>query len=437
MRHEAGGGVVNAPREYGIQAQHMNQPAATDDAPSSSSVAQPDQFPGQPLYSRNFWLVFSAHFALNCSSNLFVLFPLFVVKLGATATTIGVLMGTGSLAALLMRPGVGAGIDRFGRRRVAMCFLVLDAIASSFYLGIGSLGWPIYAVRALQGAIDGTARVALFAMVYQILPAGRRGEGMATFSLCGMIPGALAPMIGEELIKRLGFHAFFAGNVLLCLIAALATSRLPDDRTHASAHHVTPNPEQGAGLGAVLFDRELMPLWIVTLLFAFAISCRLSFVTPYAYKMGIARVGWYFLIYSSAAVMLRAFSGGLMDRVGLERMMLPSLIILSFGLALLAETGRPGMLLVAALVGGIGHGYLYPALSALVIARTKLPAIGRSSTIYSSLYDLGAMAGPYTLGVLAGMFGYAPMFVVAGALVMIAALYFAAAEPAVLQRRLA
>jgi MFS family permease len=96
---------------------------------------------------------------------------------------------------------------------------------------------------------------------------------------------------------------------------------------------------------------------------------------------------------------------------------------------LLAGTGRFGLLDIAAVIGGIGHGYLYPALSALVIARTPRASTGRSSSIYSSLYDLGAMAGPYLLGVVAVTIGYGPMFIVSGSIALAGAIFFVIAEP--------
>jgi MFS family permease len=378
--------------------------------------------------------VFTASFAFNTAANLYVLFPVFVTRLGGSAGAIGAVVGTGSLAALLARPIVGPAIDAFGRKWVVLRFLLLDALAAMLYLAISSLGWPIYLVRALHGAIDGTARVALFAFVYEILPEGRQGEAMATFSLCGMVPGALAPMAGEELIRRWGFNAFFALVCGLCLSAAAATSRLRDDRPPAPAS--ARKNADGPGYAALLADRALLPLWIATLLFALSLSSRLSFVAPFAYQRGIQRVGWYFAIYSSVAVALRFFSGRSMDRIGLERMLVPSFATLAVGLAMLALTGRWGMLELAALIGGIGHGYVYPVLSALVIGRTQPEAIGRSSSVYGSLYDAGAMAGPYLLGAVANAAGYGPMFLVAGGFAMAAAVYLARVEPGVLGRRL-
>jgi len=379
------------------------------------------------IYGRDFWVVFAASFALNSCSNLFALFPLWVVELGGGASTIGAIVATGSLFALLARPYVGTAIDRRGRKATSFWFLGLDVAALALYLPIHSLGWPIYVVRAIHGAVEGTARVSLFAMVYDLLPAGRQGEGMSIFSLCGLGPAAIAPMLGEMLIRRFGFSAFFVTAITLVAIGAMLTMLLPDDRlVHHGEHHEIP---RGPSYLALMRDPTLQPLWVVTLLFSLAISSRLSFVAPFAYAKGIVTVGGYFFIYSVVGVATRVVGSRLLDRVGMGRVLVPSLVILAIGMALIAGTGHAGVLSIAAAIGGLGHGYLYPALSAMVIMRTETNAMGRSSSIYTSLYDAGTMAGPYLLGMVGESFGYGPLFIVAGAFAWIAAAYFVAMEP--------
>jgi MFS family permease len=408
--------------------------AATREAEQPAAL-EPESLPEASIYGRDFWLVFAASFALNSASNLFVLFPLWIVELGGSASVIGAIVGTGFLAALAVRPGVGVLIDRRGCKQTALVFLILNALATAMYISTDSLGWHLYAVRAIQGACEGTARVALFAMVYDLLPRGREGEGMATFSLCGMGPAAITPIIGEALIRNWGFDAFFAFAICLIAGGVIATIMVPDDRP---AHRVDGfSSLPGVSYTGVLFDRGLAPLWIVTFLFSLSLSARVSFVAPFAYHTGIERVGWYFALYSLAAVFLRLFGGRFIDRVGPERIVLPSLAVLSVGLGLIAAASVPWMLDVAAVIGGVGHGLLYPALSALVIGRTQENAMGRSSSVYTSLYDAGIMAGPYLLGAFAGVFGYVPMFVASGSLAFVAATYFAAVEPRALHRRLA
>ena len=419
----------------------MSEAGRTEPAPSESDSTQADRAasrppPGDSIYTRDFWLLFIATFTLNFSANMFVLFPLFIVGLGGSATSIGAIVGTFSLFALLARPYVGVAIDRRGRRSIAFWAMLLDVGALALYLPIRAIGLPIFAVRAIHGAVEGTARVALFAMVFDVIPESRRGEGMAVFSTCGMGSAIVAPLAAEVLINRAGFAAFFATAMALAAVGAMLALRLPADRPHQAEgeHHETPS---GAGYAELLKDSGLRPLWVVTMLFSLALSSRLSFVAPFAVERGIATVGSYFAIYSIAAVITRIAGGRMLDRVGLSRVMVPSMAVLGIGLALIAGTGRTGVLALAAVIGGLGHGSMYPALSAMVIARTEANAMGRSSSIYTSLYDVGSMTGPYLLGLVGEYFGYPALFVIAGAIALFGAGFFAVAEPSSLTKKLA
>ncbi|MHB8384484.1 MAG: MFS transporter [Candidatus Binataceae bacterium] len=405
----------------------MSAAAATDNAARSRR--------GLFGYGRSFWLVFWSNFALNSSSNLFVLYPLELLHFGASASVIGAVIGTWSMASLAARPAASPLIERLGRRRTAMWLLWADVFALALYLPIHSLGIQIYAVRALHGAIEGTARVALFAMVFDLLPEGREGEAMSVFSTCGMGSAAIAPLFGEFLIRQYGFGAFFVAAMILTAAAGALARLTADDSRHAEAaagDAAHPPP----GYRAIFVDARLLPVWIGTLSFALAISCRLSFVAPFATERGVEQIAWYFTIYSLVAISARIGGGWLMDHFGIERMLVPSMLTLAAGIALIAGTGHFAILDLAAILGGLGHAYVYPALSAMVIARTRRNAIGRSSIIYQSLYDVGAMIGPYSLGAFAMLFGYGPMFVLSGAMALIGAAYFAAVEPGWRVRRL-
>jgi predicted MFS family arabinose efflux permease len=173
----------------------------------------------------------------------------------------------------------------------------------------------------------------------------------------------------------------------------------------------------------------LLPLWVITLLWSIALASR-TFVVPFAYQRGIARVGWYFMLYCGVAVVLRVFAAGVLDRVGLGRILAPSLMLTALGLGLLAWTGRLGMLEVAAVAGGVAHGYFYPALCAQVIGHTRAQWMGRSSAIFNSLLDFGGMAGPYAFGLFADAAGYGPMFWLAATIALATAAYYVAVEPA-------
>jgi MFS family permease len=225
------------------------------------------------------------------------------------------------------------------------------------------------------------------------------------------------------------------------MVGAAMVAMMPDDRAERryAAARRTAAPQLEASYRALLFDPALLTFWIVTLLFGMAITSRVSFIAPFAYAQGVRNVGSYFTIYAVFAVIVRA-SGRTMDRVGVERTLAPALALLGIGLGLLAFTGHAGILYFAAALGGLGHGFAYPALSALVIKQTQAGAMARASrasTLYTSVWDLSSMAGPCLFGVTAHNLGYGPMFIMAGGLSLAAAIYFVAAQPRLVRRRIA
>jgi predicted MFS family arabinose efflux permease len=401
-----------------------NRPAGESDAVAESLQAASTGAPDS-LYSRDFWLVSAATFALNVALNFFVLLPVFIVRLGGHANTIGVIIASAGLAALIARPGASFAVDRRGRRWTAMSFLILNAFAMAAFIPVHSLGWPIYLVSGLNGIANGTARVALFAMVYPLLPRGREGKAMAIQSLSGQGPASFGALLGEAIMRHFGFTALFAAAASLCLFAAITIAIVSQDTPQA--HHAAPPSaaKDAGGYVALLRSRALMPLWIATFCFGFAISSRASFIAPFAYRQGIASIGVYFTLYGVVAVFVR-LSGSLMDRFGFDRMIAPSFAVMGVGIALVALTGHIGMLEIAALIGGLGHGFAYPLLSAMVIRDTPAGHGSRVSSIYMSMWDLSGMMGPFMLGIIAHFAGYATMFVLAGTIAMGAAVYLEA-----------
>ncbi len=384
-------------------------------------------------YGRDFWLLFAATAAFNSAVNMFVLFPLFIVELGGRARMIGILAAFGSLASLASRPLVGKVIDGMGRRWAAVRFALIEGVAILLYAPIGRLGWPIFAVKALHGLADGSSRVALFAMVFPILPADRGGEGMAIFSLCGIGTSAFAPVLGELIIRYLGFTAYFCTGTLLCCVCAIVV-RLVAENGRASAEGgrraaALPVSARTPRYVELFLDPVLIPLWVVTFFFTIAIAVRVNFVAPFAYHEGVKNVGFYFSVYAIFAILIRLLGGRWIDRLGLARTLAPSLAVLGVGVGLLVGTGWRGVLTLAAAIGGLGHGYTYPALSALLIRRTEEGAMGRVSNIYTTVSDLAALSGPVLFGLFAQRWGYGPMFVAAGAATFGAAVYFFAVQP--------
>jgi MFS family permease len=100
----------------------------------------------------------------------------------------------------------------------------------------------------------------------------------------------------------------------------------------------------------------------------------------------------------------------MLDRLGTRRVALPAFTVFAGGLAALTAVPAPGVLLLAGVACGAGHGTLFPVLQALVVARTPIHLHGRVVSLCTAALDGGAVIGTPLCGAIVRLAGYRPMW---------------------------
>lgn len=164
------------------------------------------------------------------------------------------------LAALLLVGGAAG--DRFGRRKIFLCGVVLFAAASAWCGYAGSMRELIVA-RAVQGLGAALLVPGSLAIISASFAQKERGKAIGTWSGATAITAALGPVLGGWLIEHLSWRAVFFINLpLAAAVLALSLWRVPESR----------NPEQGGldwpgallvtlGLGGVTYGLIESSAW--------------------------------------------------------------------------------------------------------------------------------------------------------------------------------
>jgi MFS family permease len=374
----------------------------------------------QPRFvTRAFVLCAAANFAQSMSFNLFLHFPGYLARLGADEVQIGFIIGLTAFAAIAARPPIGRIMDRRGRRVVILVGGALNVLACTLYLGIHSIGPLVFAVRIVHGFAEAMLFSALFTLAADLVPAARRTEGLAWFGASGMLPVALAGLLGDALLARFDYLALFETAVGLAVFSLLLSLALRESAPAAGPQ------EPSRGFLAALVQRDLLPLWWIGTVFAFGIASVFIFTKTFVLHTGIGSVGSFFSAYAGAALVVRIAGGWLPDRVGAKRVLVPSLFILSLGFGLLAFATTPGHVLIAGLCCGAGHGFVYPILSGMVVTRAREAERGSALAIFTALFDAGVLLGGPSLGalILVGgypvMYGFAAVWIACGSVVFL------------------
>ncbi len=371
------------------------------------SASLPSSLSGQ------FFLVTSMNFFFFGSVNAFVLLPLYIQRLGGTEAQIGLVMGMYNAAGIFCQPLVGAWVDHIGRRPFLLLGVSLVAVASVGFNLFAAL--PLFAVlRILQGVGFSAFFVSNYTMVVDLVPPERRGWALGIFGISGLLSTALAPLAGEVVIRRLGFRAFFGMTTLFALVALALVWRI---RESGGIMGVAPRGAQAIREGLAEILRLHMAL---AFFFGLGTGTIFTFLPTFGELLGVTSLALFYTAYASAAMFVRAVGGGLSDTLGRRAVIVPSMFVQATATGILAMLGLlvgPGatvpvlpFLFLAGLLAGGAHGFLYPALAALLMDETAEARRGSVVGIFSSVFLAGNALGSMAFGYVIHGFGYGVMW---------------------------
>src|SRR5688572_7087133 len=244
-----------------------------------------------------------------------------------------------------------------------------------------------------------------------------------------MLPISIGGWLGGWLLPARGFSVLFGPATALAAGSfglALAMREAPRPSF----------PRSGSvGTRAALVQRELGPLWLLGAVFSIVLTAFFVFIKRFVDETGIGSVGSFFSAYTGAALTLRIFFGWLPDRIGQKRVLGPALAALTLGFVVMAGAETQQALLIAGVLCGIGHGFTFPILFALVVSRTPESNRGSTLALFTALFDLGVLIGGPSFGFVIERFGFAAMYAAGGVGLGLGTLAFFLFDAAVARRR--
>lgn len=365
------------------------------------------------VWTPAFLLAWAANFLHSTGFHAYVHLPGWLEARGAGEVLIGVLIATMSVAAISTRPLVGRMMDTRGRRLVMLGGGVVHSLVPLLYLLVDALGhgnwFAIAGVRLVHGVAQAAMFSVLFTIAADLVPASRRAEGIALFGISGLIPMGIGGLLGDLVIVDGDYRNLFWITSACAVLGLLCSLTLPETRRGGSPSR---------GFAAALRAPELGPLWFIGTAFAMGLAAYFVFLKTYLLEQPqIGTMGTFFSTYAIAAVLLRILFGRVPERFGLVRVLIPSLLLGASGLVVLAFASAPAHLIAAGIACGIGHGYAFPIISALVVTRAQADERGSAIALFTALFDLGLLLGGPSFGLAVKLAGYPATFALAAGLV--------------------
>jgi len=335
-------------------------------------------------------------------------YSLYVLALGGTEATIGVIgFASSIILALIQFPG-GYLADKHGRRWLVV--VMTFGVALSYLAYALAQSWQFILAAAILQNIFLIYQPALTAMSVDSIPSEKRGMGFSTQTLLLNIARLLAPVIagalyliaGLMVTMRVGYSITF----ILFIVAGILRTRLREtlraNATRPSGAEILRSYPRSVKESISVWKhlpRGALYLFLVTAFFQlFALMCS-PFLVVYAMKiLTIGGPQWALILaLVSVSRMVSALPmGKIIDRSGRRAPLLLSLLLL-FPSMMLFLYGNFHMLIVAALLFGVSEstwGIAQQSLQADLIPREhRGKAVGCIQFAALLLGGVGQLAG--------------------------------------------
>ncbi|MFC5137109.1 MFS transporter [Actinomycetospora rhizophila] len=397
--------------------------------------------------------------------------------LGFTATGLSwtvnaYLVPLGGLLLLAGRLG-----DLAGRRRMLVAGLVLFTLAS-LACGLATGPAVLVAARAVQGVAAAMASSVVLGMVVALFDDSRdRARALGAYAFVGAAGASLGLLLGGVLTEAVGWRAIFLVNVPIGVAATVLALWVlaPDPRrsggaapdllgaalvtlglaalvfaiveVHALAGGVALVLLAGFGVRQARAASPLVPLAVlrsrsvsfgnlaqvltVAAMMGFQFATALFLQQVLGYSPGGTGLAMLPVAAVIGVVALRV-AGPVIARFTARRVLLAGLALLLAGFAVLVLA--PGTayltdLLPALLLLGLGAGLVLPSVTSVVMSDADADTAGLTSGLANTGQQVGGAIGIAVLAAVAAAAGFRTAYLVAGALVLAAALVVAVALP--------
>jgi MFS family permease len=337
------------------------------------------------------------------------------LELGVPATWLGVLSACFAVAPLVLAVPSGQAVDRFGERRVMLVGAVLVVAAAGAFVLVGANVAGLVAASVLLGTGHLCSVVGEQALVANATPSGRHDTAFGYYTFAASLGQALGPGLillfggtrtipdtGAIFVSALGITAVLFGVTLLLRSSV---------RTRTAADGAD------GGLRTLLLRPGLLRALTVSCVVLAAVDITLVYLPALGAERGIASgaIGAVLTLRAAASMLSRLFLGRLSRRLGRRRLLVGSVALSAFGLAVAVVPMPVWALAVVAVVLGLGLGAGQPLTMSWLAEATPPGLRGRAMSLRLTGNRVGQVVVPSTAGLLAAGAGAGGVLVLTAA----------------------
>jgi MFS family permease len=338
----------------------------------------------------------------------FFMYPIYLSAVDVSKTAIGLIMGTFSVASLLVRPIAGKSIGRVGEKPVLVAGLLLIFTCSVLYHVVAGMIGAIYVLRIVHGIGFSGFIAASFSTIAKFTPHETRGRAFSHNGATMLAALGFVPLASERLMDAFGHPAIFHGGAATTFLGLSLV--VMTRKWEKLSQGVGPK----ASYAEILKDRSFFFVLVAMILFVDAQATVLNYFPLYAKTIGISG-GLFLSLALGLAVAIRLFGGSILDRYSKLLVIRISFVLFGLGIILIYKLDSTLLYVSSIVLYGSGLGYIFPALNAMGAEQGSLEQKAGMMSMLTMAIDGGFILGTIFSGGLSDMIGLSNTFVFAGA----------------------
>ncbi|MDR1952040.1 MAG: MFS transporter [Elusimicrobiota bacterium] len=376
-----------------------------------------------PLWTKNFVFINISNFLLFFSFYLLMpTLPFYLTDIfNIQNTHAGLIIAVYVLASTIIKPITAFFADAFDRKRIyVFLFFIFTALYAGYIIAVTLILFII--VRILQGFAFGALMTVSNALVIDIIPRRRQGEGIGYFGLSGTFAMSMGPFIGLLFYDYFDFHYIFYASLFCGAIGGLFAILVK-----APLAEKTKNEP-------ITLDRFLLikglPIGLNYLFLAIAYGMLTTYVAMYGKELNVwGSSGIFFIVLSIGLIISRLFSGKHIDKGRVLEIIKLGNIFAAFAFFLLffadkIPHSQSLMFFMAALLIGLSYGMIFPSFNVMFISLAPNSRRAAASSTYLTSWDLGIGLGIVFGGKIIDAINISSIYAFAGLAAIISVLYF-------------
>jgi len=317
-------------------------------------------------------------------------------SLGADIGLVGFIVGAYSAVNLLGNLGAGYWIDRLGRKLFIGLGLAIVGLTLLAYPWAAN-PYALLGLRIVHGLGAALMSPASLAYIGDTASASGRGRAMAVYGASIGLTVLIGPPLAGVIRDRLGYAYVFAMLAML-MLSMVAPAWIWIAETYSAA--TRPSWRETVRL---LRNRRLSIAYTSAFCLMFSLGTLIVFLPLLGQDVGLssAQVGMLFASFALAAIIIQVLpTGRLSDRWGRCPLIALGLLIIGAALSVLPVFNRWEMLMAMMFVYGLGFGFLFPAMTALLTDESEPRTRGTASGVFTAVYSLAVTIGTGATGAL-------------------------------------